>query len=425
MPTCSQLTAQLQAGTPSPALTALYGIEHTATQARRLLGVAEAFASTFAPEREIAVFSAPGRSEIGGNHTDHNRGKVLAASINLDVIAVAAKSENNRVRVYSAGYNPNDVALDTLTPVPEETGHSSAMIRGICAGFAQRGHRIGGFDATTISDVLGGSGLSSSAAFAVLVCTILNEFYNDGRVSALEVAQISQYAENVFVGKPCGLLDQTACAVGGFVAIDFEGSVPVVQKVDFDFAQSGHALCIVDTGGSHADLTEDYAAVRAEMESVAKALGRNVLRETTQADFLAQLPRLRETCGDRAALRALHFFAENARVDAQAAALQANDFAAFLRLITESGRSSFMYNQNITTGKSPAKQAVALALALSETLLGGRGAFRVHGGGFAGTIQAFVPLNLLADYRAGMEAVFGPQSCYVLKVRLQGGVRVL
>ena len=421
-----QLTQGLQNGQFEENLKAVYG-EDAPMQALRIAEVAAHFGELFAAETgDVAVFSAPGRSEIGGNHTDHNKGKVLAAGVNLDIVGVAAKCEQARVRVHSAGYRPNDVDLSVLTPVDEETGHSNAMIRGICAGFVQRGYAVGGFCATTASDVLGGSGLSSSAAFGVLIATVLNHFYNGAQIAPLALAQIVQYAENVFVGKPCGLMDQTACAVGGFVAIDFADTArPVVTKLDFDFAASGHALCIVDTGGSHADLTDDYAAVRREMESVARALGTHVLRETAREELLAHLPAIRKHCGDRAVLRALHYFAENDRVDAQAAALARGDFAGFLALVKASGHSSFMYNQNVFTGQMTREQPVSLGLDLSETVLGGRGAWRVHGGGFAGTIQAFVPLDLLDGYRAAMEGAFGQGSCYVLQVRAHGGVRVI
>lgn len=403
----------------------LYGDE-APKHALRLSGIAQEFEARFGNDAQVSVFSAPGRSEIGGNHTDHNRGKVLAAGVNLDILGVAAKREDHRIQLKSAGYPINDIDLRVLTPVEEETGHSSAMIRGICAGFSQRGYRIGGFSAATHSEVLGGSGLSSSAAFEIWVATVLNELYNDGKIDAIELAKISQYAENVFVGKPSGLLDQTACAIAGFVEIDFEDTAkPLVRKVNFDFAACGYALCVVNTGGSHADLTDDYAAVRREMESVAAAMGCEVLRETDQGAFLAELPALREQCGDRAILRALHFFAENERVDAQSAALAQGDFAAFLHLIKESGRSSFMYNQNVYNAKPVDWQPVSLGLALSETILGSQGAWRVHGGGFAGTIQAFVPLDLLDTYRAGMEAVFGQGSCYVLQVRPYGGLLLI
>ena len=421
----NQLRAGLENGDFDAELQVLYG-GGAPRQALRMAGIAARFAEHFSSDtKDVAVFSAPGRSEIGGNHTDHNRGKVLAAGVNLDILGVAAKNGANRVRVKSAGYKPNDVGLAALTPMESETGHSNAMIRGICAGFVQRGHAVGGFDAATASDVLGGSGLSSSAAFGVLIAAILNHFYNDAKIAPLELAQIVQYAENEFVGKPCGLMDQTASAVGGFVSIDFaDAAKPIVAKLDFDFAASGHALCIVNTGGSHADLTGDYAAVRREMESVARALGAQVLRETSREALLADLSNIRRQCGDRAVLRALHYFAENDRVDAQAAALGRGDFAAFLALVKESGRSSFMYNQNIYTGAMTREQPVSLGLALSESVLGERGAWRVHGGGFAGTIQAFVPLDLLEAYRDAMESVFGEGSCYVLRVRPQGGVRI-
>ncbi|MDR0531718.1 MAG: galactokinase [Oscillospiraceae bacterium] len=420
-----ELREGLRCGRYREALARVYG-DDIARQEDRLLALCDDFAERFAAYAEhVAVFSAPGRSEIGGNHTDHNHGKVLACGINLDVVAIAAKTDEPRVLLKSRGYPLNEVELDALTPVESELGHSNAMIRGICAGMRQRGHAVGGFCAVTTSEVLGGSGLSSSAAFEVLVCTILNEYYNEGKLRPLELAKISQYAENIFVGKPSGLLDQTACAVGGFVQIDFEDTeAPVVSPVAYDFTQSGHALCIVDTGGSHADLTDDYAAVRREMEAVAGVLGKRVLRETSRRELLHYLPMVREQAGERAALRALHFFAENERVEAQAAALEHGDFAAFLRLIKQSGQSSFMYNQNVFTPKQ-AEQPVALALGLSETILGARGAWRVHGGGFAGTIQAFVPLDMLEEYRQAIESVFGPGSCYVLRVRECGGVRVL
>ena len=419
-----QLQSGLKSGAFRGRLEEIYASDAPA-QERRLLELANTFAEIFPAEKEVSVFSAPGRSEIGGNHTDHNNGKVLAASINLDIQAAAAKTDSGHILLKSANYPFNDVGLDVLTPVDAEYGHSNAMIRGICAGFVRRGYKIGSFSAATASDVLGGSGLSSSAAFEVLVCTVLNHFYNEGKISPLEIARISQYAENVFAGKPSGLLDQTACAVGGFVSIDFKDTkAPVVQQVAFDFSTSGHALCILDTGGSHADLTDDYAAVRREMESVAGALGKQVLRETSREALLQYLPMVRKETGERAILRALHFFAENDRVDAQAVALERGDFHGFLALVRGSGQSSFMYNQNVFTPKRQ-EQPVALALALSETLLGERGAWRVHGGGFAGTIQAFVPLDMLEEYRRAMEAVFGAGSCYVLRVRPHGGVKIL
>jgi len=422
--TLNRLIQGLTAGEFNTQLSALYG-DAASRQARRLLGIANAFEQHFGMHDAVEVFSAPGRSEIGGNHTDHNRGKVLAAGVNLDILGVAAKRSDMRILEQSVGHQLNDIDLRHLKKVPAETGKSSAMIRGICAAFAQRGYQIGGFEAATQSEVLNGSGLSSSAAFEVFIATVLNVLYNDGNIPAVEIAQMCQYAENVYVGKPCGLLDQATCAVAGFVAMDFaDPKMPVVTKVDFDFAACGHTLCVVNTGGSHADLTDDYAAVRAEMESVARALGCDVLRETNREAFMQSLPAIRKACGDRACLRALHFFAENDRVDAQAKALADNNFAQFLQLIKQSGQSSFMYNQNVYTGRPPSEQPVSLGLAMSEAILGDRGAFRVHGGGFAGTIQAFVPHDMLDGYRSQMEAVFGPDSCYVLQVRPQGGVKV-
>ena len=415
----------LRTGAYRKELEAVYA-DDASGQERRLLRAAALFDEYFGADREVEVFSAPGRSEIAGNHTDHNRGKVLAAAINLDAVAVAARRPSMRAVIKSEGHSPNDVVLSDLSPVPEELGRSSALLRGVCAGFAERGYIIGGFEAATVSDVLNGSGLSSSAAFEVLIGAILNHLYNDGKIPPLVIAQIAQYAENRFFGKPCGLMDQCASAVGGFVGIDFADTArPVLHPIDFDFDACGHALCITDTGGSHADLTEDYAQVRREMESVAGARGRQVLRELNRGDVLANLPALRETVGDRAILRALHFFAENDRVDALTRALDAGDFALFCALIKESGRSSFMYNQNVYTGAMVREQPVSLALALSETLLGGEGAWRVHGGGFAGTVQAFVPLARLEGYRAAMDGVFGEGSCRVLRVRKQGGVKVL
>ena len=405
-------------------LLSLYPAEELERQRARYASLADAFAGYFG-EGEVRFFSAPGRTEVGGNHTDHNHGKVLAAGINLDAVAAAAKRDGTVIREHSVGHERNVVDIASLEPVPAEAGHSGALIRGVCAGLVQRGYRIGAFDAAVASDVLSGSGLSSSAAYEVLIGTILNYLYNDGKVSAVEIAQIAQYAENVFFGKPCGLMDQTASSVSGFVTIDFaDPSSPVIEKVNFDFASCGHALCIVNTGGSHNDLTDDYAAVRGEMEAAAAVFGKSVLREVEPETFFSSVSEVREKAGDRAAIRAMHFFAENDRVDREVAALQAGDFEAFKHLVIESGFSSFMYNQNVYTSKYPSAQPVSLALALSENILAGKGAWRVHGGGFAGTIQAFVPFDLLDTYRAKMEAVFGKGSCMVLRIRAEGGIMV-
>ncbi|MBE6773611.1 MAG: galactokinase [Ruminococcaceae bacterium] len=376
-------------------------------------------------EREISLFSAPGRSEIGGNHTDHNHGLVLAAGISLDAIAVASKNDEGIVRVKSAGYPMDVVNCNELEPCEKEYGKSQAIVRGVIARFKELGYNVGGFDATTTSQVLSGSGLSSSAAFEVLVGTILSHLYNDGKVPMPEIAKIAQYSENVFFGKPCGLLDQMACAVGGFVSIDFaDTSKPVINAIDFDFSKSGHSLVIVDTKGSHSNLTDDYAAVRREMESVAEFFGKKVLREVEKKDVIANAAALSEKLGERAVLRALHFFGENEKVIAQTDALLRNDFEAFKKLIIASGRSSYMYNQNVYTCKNPTNQPLSLALCISEQLLSGKGAWRVHGGGFAGTIQAFVPDEFVKEYTDALRSVFGDDSCYVLSIR-KGGTRIV
>ncbi len=394
-------------------------------QTERYLKVVTDFERQFGSNRNIELFSAPGRTEICGNHTDHNHGKVLAASINLDAVAVASKNDKNIIKVKSENYEMDTVELTYLNALPKEKGRSASLIRGICAILKKRGYNIGGFDATTVSDVISGSGLSSSAAFEVLICTIINHLYNDGNISDIEIAKISQKAENEYFGKPCGLMDQTACSVGGFVCIDFEDTTnPVIEKIDYDFESSEHCLCIVDTGGSHSDLTNEYAAVRKEMESVANVFGKNFLRDVDYSQFNENIFKARNETGDRAVLRAIHFFEENIRVDMQREALQNGDFEQFKNLVISSGNSSYMYNQNVFSCQKPESQSVSLALALSEKILKGCGAWRVHGGGFAGTIQAFVPKSKLSIYKAEIENVFGNNSCHVLSIRDVGGVKV-
>ena len=372
---------------------------------------------------EGGLFSAPGRTEVGGNHTDHQQGRVLAAGVNLDVIAVAGRNDDNVIRIQSAGFPMDTIDLSDVSVRECEKNTAASLIRGVAAKFAALGYRIGGFDAYTTSSVLKGSGLSSSAAFETIVGTMLNCLYAGGAATPVQIAQIGQYAENAYFGKPSGLMDQMGCSVGGFITIDFQNpEKPVVEKVDFDFAHSGYKLCVVDTGGNHADLTGDYAAAPVEMRAVAEALGGKVLRDVAPETFYAALPALRGKCTDRALLRAFHFYADNDRVPRQVAALRAGDFEEFKRLVIESGRSSYMYLQNVYTCKNPDEQGLSLALAMSEHLLAGRGAWRVHGGGFAGTIQAFVPEDLLDGYKAAMEAVFGANHCHVLSIRPVGGV---
>jgi len=375
------------------------------------------------PER---YFSAPGRTEIGGNHTDHQRGRVLAAAVNLDTRAAVKRNGSDLIRIQSAGYPLCQVDLKELTPKAEEINSTPALIRGVAARFAQLGCKVEGFDAYVESTVLPGSGLSSSAAYEVLIGTIINHLFFEGKVSQPEVAMIGQYAENVFFGKPCGLMDQTASAVGGLVTIDFfEKDKPVIESVAFDFASCGHALCIIDSQASHADLTDEYAAITIELKKICAHFGKEVLTEIDETEFYAAIPELRKSCGDRAVLRALHFYKENARVPEQVAALRAGDFETFLRLVKESGYSSYMYLQNVIPAGYKEHQDVALTLNLCELYLQGKGAYRVHGGGFAGTVQAFVPVELLESFRAGMDAVLGQGACHVLSIRPQGGVEAM
>lgn len=419
--------AAIQAGVMDEKLKAVYVTDYAVeAQKPRYVRLLNEFIKLFGEDRDVIITSAPGRTEVCGNHTDHNNGKVLAASVNLDAVAVAAKNDEGVVRVKSDGHAMNVVDVSELLPDESEFGHSTAMVRGVVAKIEGMGYQIGGLDCVTASDVIGGSGLSSSAAFEVLLGTTLSYLYNNGVISAVDIAKTAQYSENVFFGKPCGLLDQMASSVGTFVTIDFESTEnPKIKKVDFDFSKSGHSLCIVDTGGSHSDLTDDYAAVRAEMESVAKALGKDVLREIDYNDFKAAVPSLFGKVSDRALIRAYHFYRENIRVEKAVAALESNQFDEFKKMINESGRSSYMYNQNVYTPKNPAEQKLSLALCISEEVLGVNGAYRVHGGGFAGTIQAFVPNELLEQYKTAVESVFGKGSCHVLIIRPVGGTRVM
>ncbi len=428
MASYQQLKTLLSSRALDDAFARAYTKAQYAGQYERFLKVLEEFHTRFdaAGKKDVGLFSAPGRSEIGGNHTDHNHGKVLAASISLDVVAAAAKNDEGVVRIKSAGYPMDAVSVADLAVRDADAGRSRALVRGMLDRFVQLGYKIGGFDAATASQVLSGSGLSSSAAFEVLIGTLINELYNDGKVSPVEIAKIAQYAENVHFKKPCGLLDQMACSVGGFVSIDFaDPQSPVVGKVAFDFASCGHALCIVDTKGSHSDLTDDYAAIRSEMEAVAGYFGKQVLREVDKQQVLDNAGAIAKQLGERAVLRALHFFRENERVDKEFDALQNGDFEQFKQLVIESGYSSYLYNQNVFTSKRPTSQPLSLALLISEEILRGRGAWRVHGGGFAGTIQAFVPFDMLDAYKKAMCALFGDDACYVLNIRPVGGVQLI
>ena len=422
----NELLTAVKNGKKDAALCALYGDAALETQRTRYAEAIAEFGKLYG-EREVNVFTVAGRSEISGNHTDHNHGCVIAASIDLDIIAVAAKRDDSVIRVKSAGF-PEDVVDITDTRVDENRFYTSAsIITGVCRGFSDKGFCIGGYDAYTTSSVLKGSGLSSSAAFEDMIGTVLNWFYNNGSVTAPEIAKISQFAENKYFGKPCGLMDQVACASGGFVAIDFaDPAKPVIEPLDFDLTAQGYSLCIVNTGGNHADLNEDYASVPAEMKAVASYFEKPVLREVTLEMLIPAIPALRSRFGDRAVLRAFHFIHENVRVKEQTAALRAGNLEAFLAGVLASGDSSFKYLQNVYTTKNVAEQGLSLALALAQSYLSARGgAWRVHGGGFAGTTQAFVRNEDVPGYRSLMDGVFGVGACIVLRVRPVGAGKVL
>ena len=387
-------------------LKTLYGAEATEQQ-KRYEELSAYFAEEFGDANALSYFSAPGRTEVGGNHTDHNNGKVLAAAVNLDVIAAVKKTENGVIRLKSVGFPMDTVDTADLNVQEAEKERSASLIRGVCARLKAFGYEVGGFDAVTTSRVLKGSGLSSSAAFEVLVVTILSHLYNDDAIDPVEAAQISKFAENVYFGKPSGLLDQMAASVGGFTTMDFKDlSAPKIEKIDFDLDRYGYALCVVDTGG------------------VAKALGGEVLREVSEEEFYKKIPELRKEVGDRAILRAIHFFDDNRVVDKEVAALKAGDFETFKQCVIASGHSSAMNLQNVFAAVNPQEQGLSLALALMAEILGGKGAYRVHGGGFAGTVQAYVPLDMLDAFKAEMQSVFGEKSCYVLSVRSAGGTKV-
>ncbi len=408
-------------------LAEIYGSDKIAYQKKRYEEAAEEFLSIYG-EREVSLFSVPGRSEISGNHTDHNHGKVLAGSIDLDIIAVASKTDDGTVRIKSKGFDEDVVVLDEYKEPREcHKFKSVSLVAGMARAFSDASLKTGGYVAYTTSDVFKGSGLSSSAAFEVMVGNIFNYLYNDGKADNADIAKMAQFAENRFFGKPCGLMDQTACAVGGVVYIDFKDtSRPEIKKIDFDLTGAGYSLCIVDTGGNHADLNEDYASVPAEMKSVAKFFGKEVLREIEKSDVLSHIKELREAVGDRAILRSLHFFDENVRVEKQANALISGDIKTFFEYVLKSGNSSFKYLQNVYTVKNVSEQGLSLALCLAESVLADvGGAFRVHGGGFAGTTQAFVPTEYTEKYKKVMDEAFGEGACHVLRIRADGAIKVL
>ena len=422
--TASKLIEKIQSGALA-AYSHLYG--DLEDQKARYIGALERFIELSGDEREAYLFSVPGRTEVQGNHTDHQHGCVLAAAIDRDIIAVVSPSENGIIRVKSEGYDEDVVALaDCESPDAFADFSSASLIAGTVGGFTARGYKAGGFDAYTVNRVLKGSGLSSSAAFEVMIGNILNHVYNGGTIANEELAKIAQFAENEYFGKPCGLMDQMSCAVGGFVYIDFEDTKnPIIEAIPFSLSEAGFVLCIVNTGGNHADLNADYASVPAEMKSVASYFGKEVLRGISEADIVANAPVLRRTVGDRAILRALHFVRENARVGKTAELLKAGDLDGFLGSVIASGDSSFKYLQNVYTVKNVEEQGLSLALAVAEGALAGKGcAWRVHGGGFAGTTQAFVRREYAEEYAALMDAVFGEGACMMLAIRPLGAIEI-
>ena len=403
----------------------LYGSQ-TARQKKRYCEAVDEFKKIFPDYDDVSVYSAPGRTEIGGNHTDHQNGQVLAAAVNLDIIAIAAFHDEPVIRIKSKGFEMDTIDISDLSVKEDEKGKSSALIRGIVSRFEQLGYKTGGFDAYTTSDVLKGSGLSSSAAFEVLIGTILNEHFNSGRISPVEIAVISQYSENEYFGKKSGLMDQMVSSVGGFAYIDFKNPQnPEIKKIDCDFDKTGYTLCISDTKGSHSDLTDDYVAIPYEMKQVAQFFGKSVLREVDEDEFYRCIPQIRENISDRAVLRSAHFFAETKRAEAEAKSLENNDFNEFLKLVNQSGKSSYQLLQNAYSCKNPAGQGIPLGIMISERILDSKGAVRVHGGGFAGTVQAFVPNSLINDYSNEINRIFGENSCHIMHIRPYGGLCII
>lgn len=391
----------------------------------RYLKLLDSYCEFFGEYTDVRVFSAPGRTEVGGNHTDHQHGRVLAGSIDLDAVAVVSQNNENKIVLKSEGYDILSVDLNDLAFNKNEEGTTSALIRGCCNFVAERGFKIGGFNAYVTSNVLRGSGLSSSAAFEVLICTILNALFCNNELNKVDVAVISQKAEREYFGKPCGLLDQMACSQGGFTAIDFkEPTTPVIESVDFDITAKNHVLCVVDTHGDHADLTQDYADITIECKNISNYFNKEFLRDVCIKDFYDSIKDLRQKFGDRAVLRAIHFFNENQRAEDEKIALQRDDFERFLDLVNESGDSSYKYLQNIYSNTNVSNQGLSLALALTEMFLNGEGASRVHGGGFAGTIQCYIPTDRIIEYKEMIDSVFGENSCQILKIRPVGGCEI-
>ncbi len=421
----NDLRRDVESGRHDDMLATLYGVGAVKQQASRYAAAVTGFTEHFGPADNPAFFSSPGRTEIGGNHTDHQHGCVLAAGVTMDMIAVAAPTGDNHVRIKSEGFPEFNLTLDSLDPLAAERESSPGLVRGIAAAFASRGYTPKGFNAYVTSNVLVGSGLSSSASFEILIGVIFNAFFAEGKESAVEIAKIGKFAENIFFGKPSGLMDQMACSLGGVQFMDFgDPENPVIESVPFDLSAVGYVLCIIDSGADHADLSNVYAGIPKEMGEVAALFGRKFLAGLGKDELLQSYAKVRKAAGDRAALRALHFVNDNARARDEAAALREGRFADFLDLVNASGRSSFTHLQNILVPGADKHQEMAVALALCEEFLEDKGAFRVHGGGFAGTVQAFVPLDMLEKFTSGMESVLGQGRCHILSIRPKGGIKL-
>ncbi len=415
-----ELKKAIQDGAFDADLQLLY--QELSKQRERYAAACDSFLKYFPDSGNIRVFSAPGRTEIGGNHTDHQHGCVLAGSVDLDVIAIVSPNSDGVIRIKSEGYAMDTVNICELDRRSEEVGRAASLIRGVCAKFAELGYPLQGFNAYTTSNVLKGSGLSSSAAFEVLIGTLLNGSFAGGKLTPIQIAKIGQFAEREYFGKPCGLLDQMASSLGGFTYADFnDPENPITESIDLDLNKFGYSLCVVDTGGNHADLTDDYAAITKECRDVSQALGVRFLRDAAESSFYSQLPQLRKTCSDRAILRALHFFNEQKRVEGQKAALESGNFEAFLKLVDASGCSSYDYLQNLYSPSNASEQGLSLGIAFTKQFLKEKGACRVHGGGFAGTVQCYIPTDLVAHYKSYIEKIFGDGSCHILTVRPVGG----
>lgn len=418
-----EIKGNIENGKYDKAFAILYGDVNSARE--RYIAACEEFEKLYPVSKDIRIFSAPGRTEVGGNHTDHQHGCVLAGGVNLDVIAIVSENDDNTIRIKSQGYNMDTVTVGDFEKSDSEKGKAISLIKGVCHKFSSMGFKIGGFNAYTTSNVLKGSGLSSSAAFEVLIGNVVNGLFANGSVSSIEIAKIGQFAEREFFGKPCGLLDQMASSLGGFTYADFNNpSDPVTEKIDLDIKKYGYTLCVVDTGGNHANLTQDYADITIECKQISNALGVEFLRDADIEKFYSSLASLRKEFGERAVLRAFHFFNEQERVFKQRDCLKSGDFEGFLALVNESGQSSYDYLQNLYSTTAVKEQGLSLAIALTKQFLNGKGACRVHGGGFAGTIQCYIPTDLLNDYKQMIEAVYGQNSCCVLNIRPVGGFEI-